>query len=243
MPSAGVSIRRFRRSSRLVPVVLGAPHVDVVGLAVAEDVADLLALDLGRGGAAHVTGLEPDGLRLVQVDAHLHLGDLGLRLRLQARRALDGGERVVDLLRLGPQDGGVGAVDADDDRVAGAGEDLPDPLLQVGLGVPDDARVSVDRRGDGLEGRVVVRLGVDGDPVLAELRPHRLVGLEGLADVGAEVAHPGDRLQFLGRRRGDPHLLGQRGARLREEVHQEVALLELGEQRLPEAGARRRRRP
>ena len=52
-PPSGVSISRFSMSSRLCAGLGRAPDADVVGLAVAEDVADLLAGDQGgrrRGG-------------------------------------------------------------------------------------------------------------------------------------------------------------------------------------------------
>ena len=184
-----------------VPVLGRAPDRDVVGLPVPEDVADLLAVDERRGGPADVTGLEPVPLGGGQVRLDLDLGQLRLVLHLRVGEARDPLEGGAELLGLGPQDLEVGALDPDDDRMAGAGQHLPDPLLQVGLDVGDQARVVVHDRLDLVDRLVVVDLGVDADPVLAELRPHRLVRLVGLADVGAEVADPGDGGELLGRRR------------------------------------------
>src|SRR5262249_62413480 len=53
-----------------------APHHDVVGLAGAEDVADLLAGHQGGGVPADVARLEPVPFRLGEVDVHVHLRDV-----------------------------------------------------------------------------------------------------------------------------------------------------------------------
>ena len=105
---------------------------------------------------------------------------------------------LLDLGRLLPQHVEVLTVDADDDGLAGAGQHLPDALLQVGLHVTADPRIAVDHLLDPGQRLVVGRRGVDADPVLTELRAHRLVRDERLADVGAEVAHARDGLELLG---------------------------------------------
>ena len=92
-------------------------------------------------------------------------------------------------------------VDADDDRVARAGEHLADALLEVGLDVAPQTGIAVDDLLDGGERLVVVDRRVDADPVLAEFDAVRLVGDERLADVGAEVADAGDLAAAPCRRR------------------------------------------
>ena len=121
LPPVGVSIRRFSMSSRLLPRLGRAPHVDVVRLAGVEDVADLLAGDQRRGGAADVAWLHPVLLRLGQVDL-----DLDLRARRpaarRARRSMpvDRRQRSSTSSALSREDAQIRSVDADDDRVARA---------------------------------------------------------------------------------------------------------------------------
>ena len=107
------------------------------------------------------------------------------------------------------QDGQVGPVDAHDDRFARAGQDLLDPLPQVRLHVAVEPGVALDRRMDGGQRRVVVDVGADADPVLAEVHPVDLVGHEGLPDVRAAVADAGDLPEVPARTNGDPGLLGR----------------------------------
>ena len=121
-----------------------APDLDVVRLAVAEDVADLLPRDQRGRGAADVTRLEPVLLRLLQVDLDRDLWHLRELLDVLLVQAVDAEQQLLDLGRLLPEHVEVVAVDADDDRLAGARQHLPDALLQVGLHVAPDARVAVD---------------------------------------------------------------------------------------------------
>ena len=173
---------------------------------------------------------------LGQVDLDIHLGDVLLEVDVVLDDAVDPGDGLADLLGLVPQDLEVGAADADDDGLAAAGQDLADALLEIGLDVATEPRVALDHLVDLVERLVVVDLGVDADPVLAEVDADHLVGGQGLADVGAEVADPGDGPQLLAGRGGDADLLGMGGAGRGHPVHQEVALLEVGEQRLAEGG-------
>ena len=121
-----------------------------------EDVADLLAREQDRRGPPDVARLDPVGLRLGQVDLDLDLRDLDLELGVQVDQPRDAAERLLDLRRLGPQDRQVGTEDAHDDGVAGARQDLADPLLQVGLDVAPQPRVAVHDFLDRRVGLVVV---------------------------------------------------------------------------------------
>ena len=126
--------------------------------------------------------------------------------------------------------GRVRAEDTHDHCATGAGEDLLDPLAQIGLDVTLHAGIAVDGLGDLLQRLVVVDLVGHADPVLAEVRAIDLVAQQRLADVGAAVAHAGDLAQVLARVDGDLLLLGDRRRRLGEPVHQEVAFLEVRQQ-------------
>ena len=100
---------------------------------------------------------------------------------------------------------------------------------------------------------VVVGFRIDADPDLAGVDADDLIARYRASHVGADVAHAGQRSQFAADARGDAVRLGMRGAGRRGPVHQQLALLELRQQRLPEkrpyrdAGqhddARRRRTP
>ncbi len=131
-----------------------------------------------------------------------------------------------------PQDVEVRAVDADDQRGAGPGEDLLDPLAEIGQQVAVEAGIAVD---DGLDlghRGVVVDLGIEADPELGEVGADDLVGHLGPADVGAEVAHAGDGPQLLAGPLGDADHGLERRARLLHPVHQEIVLLEMGQELL-----------
>jgi hypothetical protein len=207
-----------------------APHLDVVGLAVPEDVADLFAGHQGGRRPAHIARLDPVDLGLSQVDPDIDLGDVLVELHELLDGAVDAGDGLPHLLRLLLEDVQVGAADADRDGLAGPGQDLADTFLQVGLYVPPESGIAVDHLLDGSACLVVVDLGIDADPVLAEVDAVGLVGQQGLPDVGAEVAHPGDGAQLPAGRGGDPDLLRVGGARRGYPMHQEVPLLEVGEQ-------------
>ena len=162
---------------------------------------------------------------------------------MQIDEPVDPRERLPDLLRLVAQDVQIGAVDAHDDRLARSGQHLSDPLLQIGLHVAIEPGIAVDHLLDRGQRLVVVDRRIDADPVLGEVDAVHLVGDERLADVGAAVAHARDGPQLLTGRDRDPDHLRMRRAGLGHPVHQEVALLERRQQRLPEQRAPRRRRP
>ena len=125
-------------------------------------------------------------------------------------------------------------IDPDDDGLLAAGDHFLDALVEIGLGLPEQARIGVVDVLDRVQRRVVVLRRVGAHPVLAEVDPGHLLAEERLADVGPEVADPGDLAKLLADGRcGPPHLRGGR-ARLAHPVDEEVSFLEGREQRLPE---------
>ena len=65
------------------------------------------------------------------VDLDLDLGDVLLELDVVLFHPGDGAEDLVDGRCLTAEHAEVGSVDPDRDRLARAGEHLPDPLLEV----------------------------------------------------------------------------------------------------------------
>ncbi len=187
-----------------------APDVDVVRPAAAEDVADLFARDPGAGGAANVAGLHAVALRLGEIDLDLDLRDIRVQLHLRFDETVDALHQPLHLGCLLGEDVEVVAEHADDDCIARAGEHLPDPLLQVGLDVALDPRVTGDDLLHARQRLVVVDLRIDADPVLAEIDAVRLVGQERLADVRTAVAHARDAPELSTGPDRDPRLLRAR---------------------------------
>ena len=107
------------------------------------------------------------------------------------QRAVDAGHDVVDLVGLLPQNGEVRPEDPDDDGLLATADDLLDPLVEVGLSLPEQPRVFVGEVLDRLQRLVVVDRRVDAHPVLTEIHPGHLLPQEGLADVRSEVPQPG----------------------------------------------------
>ena len=138
----------------------------------------------------------------------------------------------------------IRAEDADDDRLAGASQNLANALLQIGLHIPVEAGITLHHFLDPGMRLVVVGVPADADPVLAEIDADDLIGGEGLADMGAEVAYAWNGAQFLARAGRDAQHLGQRRVGRRDPVHQEIALLERRQQRVakqrPDADPRER---
>ena len=213
-------------------------HVHVVGPPAGEDVADLLARDQGRGLAPDVPGGEAVATRGSQVGLHLDVRQVRLQRGVRVHHAVHGADPLLDLGRLLAQRREVGAEDPHDDGLAGAGEHLLDALAQVGLHVAVETGIALRRRVDRRQRLVVVDARVHADPVLAEVDAVHLVGEQGLPDVRAAVAHARDLPQVLAGRDGDAGLLRRGRARLAEPVHQEVALLEVGEQLASERSGR-----
>ena len=146
-------------------------------------------------------GLTPYRWAAARSTVDLDLRDVDELFRMEVDDARDHIELVLDLLGEVLQLPEVVPVDPDDDRIARTGQDLADPLLEIGLHVAPQAGIAVDHLQDGGVRLVVVDGRVDADPVLAELDTVRLVGDERLADVRAAVADTRDRSQLVRRRR------------------------------------------
>ena len=187
-------------------------------------------------GPPDVTGLDPVALGRREVDLHLELGDVLDELDVLLDHAVDVGEDRLDLIGLGPQHVEVRAEDADHDGVARAGQHLADAFLEVGLHVPLEARVAVDDLLDLGEGLVVVGFRRHADPVLAEVDAHDLVGHRAWPMWAPKLRTPGMAGSSLLASVVIRDLLRQRRARRGEPVHEEVPLLEVGQELLVQAG-------
>src|SRR5215208_2899912 len=115
-----------------------------------------------------------------------------------------------------------------------ARQHLPDPFSQVCLRIPIESRVGIDRILDGGPGLVIVDLGIDAYPVLAEVHAVGLVGQVSLPYVRSAVANAGDLSQVLTGPNRNPKLFRSRRAGLGQPVHEEVPLLEIRKQDRPE---------
>ena len=104
---------------------------------------------------------------------------------------------VLELFGLVPERAELRTEDADRDGVAGAGQHLADPLLEIRLHVALQSGVAVDDLLDVGDGVLVVDGGIDADPVFAEVHADDLVGGERLADVRTEVSDARDLPQLL----------------------------------------------
>jgi hypothetical protein len=169
-----------------------SPQLHVVGFAGLEQIAGFLARHQPGGRPPNVAGLEAVPLGRLEIDFDPDLGDVVLEVRGVLADTGDLAEDGVDLLGLFPEELQVLAEDADGDGVAGAGQDLPDPLLQVREHVAEDPRVAIDDAPDAGDRLVVVHGPVDADPVLPEIDTVGLVPQQRVADVGARVPHAGD---------------------------------------------------
>ncbi len=152
-----------------------AIHVDVVGLALAEDVADFLAMKQRRGRAAHIARLEAIALCFLELHFDLDLWDLLLKLHVQVDNALHAGERLLDLARFGADALQIRTVDSNDQGVAFAREHLIDPLVEIGQDVVEHAGIAVDNLPNGSHRGVIINSGLDADPTLAEIDAADLV--------------------------------------------------------------------
>ena len=112
----------------------------VVGLAVPEDVPDLFAREHGRRRAAHVAGFQPVTLGLDEIDVDPDLRDVGLEFHVLLDHAVDAPEELAHLVRLGTQGLRVGPPKMRTTMASlDPGEDLIDPLVQVGLTVAEES--------------------------------------------------------------------------------------------------------
>jgi hypothetical protein len=75
---------------------------------------------------------------------------------------------------------------------------------------------------------------VEADPELREVRADDLVGDLGPSDMGPEIPHAGDGAQLAAGQDRDPVHGLERGPRLLDPVHEEIVLLEMGQELLSE---------
>src|SRR5205085_4471728 len=197
LDAAGRVDRQVTDGLQVVPGLGRAPDLDVVGLAIPEDVPDLLAGDQGRRRTADVARLEAVLLSDRQVLLDEDLWHVHLLLLAHLRHTRSGLEHLLDLVGLGAQHAQVRTVDPHDHGLAGPGQYLLDALLEVGGDIPLQPRIAVDNLLDGGNRLVVVGVRIDRDPVLTGVHAHDLIGEERLADVGAEVPYARDRPELL----------------------------------------------
>ncbi len=124
-----------------VPRLGLAPHVHVVGLAVREDVADLLARHPGGRGAAYVSWLHAELLGLGEIHLHVDLRDEYVELLLRVERAVDALHHLEHLVRFLLERVQIVAVDAHDDGIARSRQHFLDALSQIGLHVALDSGI------------------------------------------------------------------------------------------------------
>src|SRR5262245_58519795 len=206
----------------------------VVGAALDEDVADLLSGHQGRGGAPDIARLQAVTVCLFQVHRHLNVRHFDNQLLVQVDEAWNVRDCRADVLGLVAQYAEIRAEDADDDRLARTGQDFANALLQIGLHIAVEAGITLHHFLDPGVRLVVVGVPADADPVLPEIDADNLIRGEGLADMGAEVAYARNGAQLLAGAGRDAQHLGKRRVGGGDPVHQEVALLERWQQRVPE---------
>ena len=126
------------------------------------------------------------------------------------------------------------SIDADHDRSGGAGKHLLDPLAEIGLDVAEEARIFVSDLLDIGHRLFEIGVRIDADPILGKVRTGQFLHDYSLSDMGALVLHTGDREEIIADPAGEPDHLGQRCPGGRHPMHEEVTLLELGQQLLAE---------
>ena len=124
------------------------PQPHAIHAPVLPDVGDFEAGHEYRRRAADVAGLQTILRRSIEVGADLHLRHIDLLLDMPVDEAGNVFQTFVDGLRFSTQPPELGAGNAHDDRFAGTGQHLLDPLAQVRLHVAIEARVAGDRAFD-----------------------------------------------------------------------------------------------
>ena len=117
-PPLGRVDRQVANAVDAVPRFGSAPDVDVVGLSVDEQVADLFAGQQGGRRAADVARFEAVALRRREIHFDLNLRHFGLELHVQIDDAGDVLEGLLHFVGLVVNVLQVGSIDADDKRLA-----------------------------------------------------------------------------------------------------------------------------
>src|SRR6267154_3183682 len=141
--------------------------------------------------------LQTVALCFLQLHRHLNVRYFDHQLLVQVDEIRNVRECRADLLRLVPENVEIRAEDTDDDRLAGAGQDLANAFLQIRLHIAVEARITLHHFLDAGMRLVVIGVAADADPVLPEIDADDLIGGEGLTDMSAEVAYAWNGSQFL----------------------------------------------
>ena len=211
-----------------------APHHDLEHLLLLEQGADLEAGKDGGDLPADIAWLEAMSFGRGQIDPDFDLGFLGLALDLQSGDAVDCREGLLHILRRPLKRGPLRAVEPDDDGIVGAGQHFPHPVSEVRLHVPRQSGITVDHPLDGGDCRLVVGLGIDGQPELTGVDADHLISSDRASEVSADVADSGHGPQLARRLVHHAGHRRMRGPRLPYPVDQQVPLLERGQVRLGE---------
>src|SRR5829696_7413776 len=211
-----------------------APHVHVVGLAAPEDIADFFARDQRGRLPAHVARRYAVAFSFRKVHLHRYVRHALLEGGVRLDDAIYVLDLAGDLVRLAAKHFEVGTGDTHDDGLGRARQRFLDGFPQIRLHVAIETGVAIHGIPDGGHGLVVVDLGADADPVLAEVHAMHLLPQHGLPYVGSAVAYSGDLAQVLTSPNRHPHLFRSRRTGLGHPMHEEVPLLEVRKQGLPE---------
>jgi hypothetical protein len=169
------------------------PHHDLEHLLILEQAADLEARKQRGRGSPDVPWLQSVALGLGEIDLDRHVGLLHLALEVDALDAVDGAQNAPYPRRRRTENRGVRAEDTDKDRIARFGQNSPDALLLVGLHVPDEARVAVDRAAHCGERSPTVGLVVHGHPEPGWVDVDSLVAEHSAPDLAGDAPNLGKR--------------------------------------------------
>ena len=233
-PAVGRVDQKLANVIHIVAYRRRRPHEDVVDLAAFVDVGDFDATHQNVHHPADVPRLDPVTRGGFELRPDYDLRNPDLLLGMQIDQAGDVLQGLFHLLRLLTQARELGPEYAHDDGIARSGQDLLDPLFQIGLHVAIEPGITGDGGLDAGACRVVVNLRIDADPVFCEIDAVGLVSADGAPDMGAEVAHPRDGADLAAGGLRDPERLRVRGPLGGDPVHQEIPFLELRKQRCPE---------
>ena len=125
-------------------------------------------------------------------------------LHFQVLDALGAIERAAHLFGKAAQLGQIGTIKPHHHGRARASQHFLDAFAQVRQHIALQAGVSGDGGFDALYRCIVIGGFIEADPQFGEVGAVDFIALLGPADVRAEVAHAGDRGEFLRRADGDP---------------------------------------